>query len=255
MSVQLQATTVIVEPGLAYDVRGRELILQKPRTVSLPSTSEPTPITWLLLARFKETSEYPKRSNFDSACYSGNQSSFFLESPEFLWKLDKEWKPHDGVPLASVTIDSTGAKKNAEFVEPRQHGLARRRVFTGATLAGSTEWEAWNENIAGANFRLGFQVNVDTSRSGFTQRPCYFASLQWVPRNPTDQVFLIAPFQHLLEESIKGFRFRIWLPRLSVPGPTASMSHIVNPDAFSVSTARQRLYVSWLAIDEGFEST
>ena len=247
MTVQLQANAALVDPGLAYDSRGRGLILQQLRTVTFPRTSGSTPTAWLLLARFKDTSEYPKRSSFDPGCLS----NLFLESPEFLWKQEKEWTPQDGVPLTSITIAANVVTANAEFVKPREHGLARHRVVTGATLQGGTDWTPWNLTVANKPVELGFQVKIDTSQSGFTQAPSYFAWLQRVADKPGDTPFLSAIFEHIAEESFKGFTFRLWLPPLIMPAAKANTIHRVNNQFAARLDARRQLYVSWMAIEEG----
>ena len=249
MTVQLQANAAIVAPGLAYDSRGRGLILQQPRNVTFPRNSGSAPSNWLLIARYKDTAEFPKRSDFDPACF-GNKGSLFLESPEFLWKQEREWIPQDGVPLASIIISASGVTENADFVIPREHGLARHRIVTGATLQGGTDWTPWNSTVAGKSVSLGFQVKVDTSQSGFTQAPCYFAWLQRVPRNPLEAPFLAAPFEHIAEESFKGFTFRLWLPPLSMPAGKPQTIHKFNSEFAGRLDARRQLYVSWMAIEE-----
>jgi hypothetical protein len=247
MTVQLQANAALVDPGLAYDSRGRGLILQQPRILTFPRTSGSTPTAWLLLARYKNTSEYPKRSSFDPGCLS----NLFLESPEFLWKQEKEWTPQDGVPLTSITIAASVVTANAEFVKPREHGLARHRVVTGRTLQGGTDWQPWNLTVAGKSVPLGFQVKIDTSQSGFTQAPCYFAWLQRVASNAPEAQFLAAPFEHITDESFKGFTFRLWLPPLLMPAAEAQTIHKVNSEFAARLDARRQLYVSWMAIEEG----
>ena len=250
MTAKLLTDSVIVDPGIAYDIRGRELILQKPRTLALPGTTATTATNWLLLARFRETSEYPKRGDFDSACFRGDKTSPFLESPEFLWKLEAKAAPQDGVPLFGVTIDAAGVKEKPGFVKPRERGLARHRVVTGATLAGSTAWEGL-DLLAGTVPVPGLQLRVDTSHAGFTQPPCYFAWLQWLPPNPLDPVFVAATFPYLSDESIAGFKIRVWLPQLAVFTSGSNTVFPVNGNDFSILVARQRLYVFWMAIEEG----
>ena len=246
MAVNRQIDHVVVEPGIAYDNRGRELILQKPRTVALPILSETDDLTtWLLVARYKETSEFTKRSEFSGGCFC--HGSFFLESPEFLWKLKGEWMPQDGVPLASFDFGGvTKRRRNPRFVKPVEHGQARHRVVTGETLIGNTDWEPWIE----AERELGFQVKIDTRQSGFTQTPCYFAWLQRITPSPPARLSVVVPFSHILNESLGGFTFRVWLPSLFMPGNTNDTVRRMNQDRNPLE-AKLRFYVAWLAIEEG----
>ncbi|HEV7475352.1 MAG TPA: hypothetical protein VGN90_14960 [Pyrinomonadaceae bacterium] len=263
MRVQLQTGNVLVEPGVAYDYRGRELILQKPRTLALPPASKAPSASWVLLARFKETSEYPKRSDFDRGC----QASSFLESPEFLWKVKGEWSPADGVPLASVVQDAKGISETPGFVQRREHGQARHRVVTGETLPGNTGWESWTERFPQGNRQqVGFQVKIDTRQSGFTQTPCYFGWVQRVPPNPPGPQSILVPFSHIVAEKPDSFTFRIWLPPLFMLGSEVNTMHALNrvpakksgeTRELTILDATLRFYVSWLAIEEelGLAST
>ncbi len=125
-------------------------------------------MTWSLLARYKETSAYPSRA--ETECQCSGAASPFLETPEFLWKLKSDWHPQDGVPIASVIVDAASVIGNSAFVRPREHGLKRRRIMTGATLAGSTEWTAWELSLAGARAIIGAQVKVDTANQALPVR-------------------------------------------------------------------------------------
>lgn len=252
LNVQLSATEAVVAPGLAYDVRGRELILQKPHRIRFPQSDLSTSTTWLLIARYKQTSEFPKRNENEPDCF-GHAASAFLETPELFWKVKAEWSPQDGVPLASVNIDAAGVTENEEFVRPREHGLARRRVVTGATLAGSTEWEVWNVPLVGLKVAPGIQVKVRTNEAGFTRTPCYFAWIQRVPPLPLQPATVIAPFAHIDNESINSFTFRLWLPQIIVP-PEIPQSRFQKVNStINVLSAKQKLYVSWMAIEEGLK--
>jgi len=249
MTVEVKATEAVIAPGLAYDVRGRELILQKPRRIGFPKTDSVTATTWFLIARYKQTSEYPKRTEEDCNC--SGAASPFLETPEFLWKLKSEWHPQDGVPIASVIVEDGDVENNPAFVRPREHGLNRRRIATGATLAGSTEWQAWDLPLVVARLSLGVQVKVDTSQSGFTRPPCYFA---WLERaaDPLTVPRVLAPFCHISEESFDSFMFRAWLPLIRTLPPTGQGTFRKVNTNFAFLQARRQFYVSWIAIEDYF---
>lgn len=247
MTVELKATEALIAPGLAYDARGRELILQKPHRIGFPNAGSATATTWFLLARYKETSAFPKRTETDCQCFGA--ASPFLETPEFLWKLKSDWHPQDGVPIAGVIVDAAGVTDNSAFVRPREHGLKRRRIMTGATLAGSTEWNAWELALVGARAIIGAQVKVDTSQSGFTRPPCYFAWLQRAV-NPLLPVQVLAPLCHIGESSFDSFTFHAWLPLIrTLPATGQGTFPKVNTN-FSFQDARRQFYVSWMAIED-----
>jgi hypothetical protein len=129
----------------------------------------------------------------------------------------------------------------------RARGLARGLVFAGQTHPGNTTWEPWKLNLAGIAATLGFQTKVDTSQAGFTQVPCYFATLQMATLNPLQPPAFVAPLEHVTNEAVNGFTFRLWFPQLFMPGEQVSQSFAVNKE-FAKFNARSTYYVSWIGI-------
>ncbi|HKV35410.1 MAG TPA: hypothetical protein VJP89_13830 [Pyrinomonadaceae bacterium] len=246
--VEFQADTAVVTSGLAYDARGRELILQRPRTINFPRIDPSETTSWLLLARFKETSEYPPRNQFSSVCF-GRKDGLWLESPEFLWKQTNQWRPELGVPIARITVNTDGIAADQDFVPFRVRAIARGRIYSGESHPGNTTWEPWTFPVVGTRgVQIGFQTRIDTSQAGFTQVPCYFASLQLAPLNPLEPppAFLV-PVTHITVEAVNGFTFRIFLPGLFMPGATDTEVLQINRQ-FQKFNARSRYYVSWIGI-------
>src|SRR4029079_12388115 len=77
------------------------------------------------------------------------------------------------------------------WVWPRRaRRIARSRLVTGTTIPQDTAWQPWTiptptwaptwlPALGGlTDIPIGFQVRVDTSASGFTETPRYFAWLQ-----------------------------------------------------------------------------
>jgi hypothetical protein len=111
----------------------------------------------------------------------------------------------------------------------------------------------WNVTVAGAKAPAGIQVKVRTNEAGFTRTPCYFAWVQRVPPLPLQPASVIAPLGHIGDESINSFTFRLLLPQIAVlPGTANSQFSRVNR-TFNALSAKQKLYVSWMAIEEGLK--
>ena len=244
--VEFQAQSIVVKPGLAYDARGRELILQRPRTINFPRTSATETTNWLLLARLKETAEYAVRNQFSSVCF-GRKDNRWLESPEFLWKQAHQWRPELGVPIARITVTAGAVTADPAFVPFRVRGLARGLIFAGESHPGNTTWEPWTNELVGARMTLGFQTKIDTSQAGFTQVPCYFASLQLAALKPLQPPAFVVPVHHVTGEAVNGFTFRIFFPGLVMPGATDTEVFAINRE-FARFNARSRYYVSWIGI-------
>jgi hypothetical protein len=114
--------------------------------------------------------------------------------------------------------------------------LARPRIATGATIAGSTAWTPWWARDLGL---IGLQVEIDASTAGFTEAPCYFASLQGLPLEGTGLVF-----EHTDRASSTGFVFRFW-------GLIPMRSRVVekDPESGLLALARRlKLFVRWCAV-------
>jgi hypothetical protein len=85
---------------------------------------------------------------------------------------------HDGVPLAQAVIAVGGASEHLTWHVTSglrsARPLAWPRIGSGRTVPGRT---AWRERRL-SSLLLLIEVTVDTSAAGFTEIPCYFASLQ-----------------------------------------------------------------------------
>lgn len=250
-----------VDCGVAYDCFGRELMLQTAREIPLPPVGvKPQNIT--LLIRYKETAAFPKKHEVSNACAPGGGVAL-LEQPEFVWKQSDLVQVTDGVPLTQLNYD--GSKGSflflPDFVAPSLRPLARPRIGSGATVPEGTAWELWSERVSVANRRVrevsvGYQVTIDTSAAGFTERPCYFAWLQGTLWSQSNIEFFPVPFTHLDSESITQFRFRLWMPRIpTLLGARLRLSNVQFENEFINFARRRRLYVCWIGIQPSLAET
>jgi hypothetical protein len=200
--------SVFVEPGLAYDARGRPVHVLARREVTLPATDRVS----ALLVRFAQ----------------GKGEA------ELAWRPIGSIEPCDGIPLAlldngEVTARSTGSRS-----------LARPRVGAGETQPEATAWGLWFRDGMGGQ-ALGLEARVDTSAAGFTEVPCYFAWLNW--SRPGDVTTTRAQpdvrtlgLQYVQEETARGFVFRVAFRRYR------------GEDELLGFARRERLSVCWLGV-------
>jgi hypothetical protein len=242
---------VRVECGVAYDCFGRALILQVTQEVPLPAlTQKPASLT--LLIRYKETLN---RQTLSGACVP-SVCATLLEQPEFLWKLSEAVEVSDGVPLAMLNHDPSirAVKLDVHLITPTSRPLARPRVGSGGTVPGGTVWERWSEQITDQNRNVveaavGYQVIVDTSAAGFTETPCYFAWLEGRLWDRSNIEFFPVPLTHIDLPSSTQFRFRLWLPMITMLlGARLRTSNFHFANEFINFARKQRLYVCWLGI-------
>jgi hypothetical protein len=217
---------VSVTPGLAYDPRGRELILTRSATIDLPEGEVVEPLVLVL------------RRCCDRA-------------PELAWDVLARLDRCDGVPLARLDPDAPDLPRPWAV---RARPTARPRIAFGATLPGATAWEPW-PTLLRMRRGLALQVRVATRPAGFTGHPCYFAWLQWPgaaspQARPASLGFAV---QHLDEETVDGFTFRVVLlpPFSPEPTPTEVRFAALEDDAVGLAAyARaERLSVAWLGLE------
>ena len=189
------AASALVQPGVAYDRAGRELLVFAPRPVPLPAQQQPM----TLVIRYREGGQ-------------GAEADLVWQPPGQAGR--DLCGPGDGVPLAQLTYVRGAPTLTA--VSPRSRAQARPRIGNGSTPADSTPWQLWMYPVVSGQITvLGLQITVDTSAAGFTEIPCYFAWLQW-PRVAGSRLpnllYLALGFQYVEEPAIDRFVFRVLLP-------------------------------------------
>jgi hypothetical protein len=225
--------TVNVEPGLAYDWFGREIILRREHKVSIPTLEEPM----TLLACYKDTRTYLNKGEMKGACRPGCYSAF-EEQPKFVWKPASRVEPQNGVPLVTLSIGTLQSNTR------KARALSRPRIVSGATIAGATQWKTWSIPFGEGQVQIGFQVTIDTSAAGFTEVPCYFAWLQgqlW--KLDGKENVLGVHWDHIEDVSTNGFTFR-FLSLIEKLSPVEQFRKSAAVNFFQ----KQKFYISWLGI-------
>ena len=196
--------TAQVEPGLAYDAHGRELLLDRPAQVPVPADG-----TALVLVIGSAAAEPGCDPPPGGVCRDERAGAGGVV---LRWVPRAELSLRDGVPLTA-----TGTA--TPFSAPRARPLARPRIGHGTTIPGETAWRPWVKVFPDEQvLRLGIQVEVDTSAAGFTTAPCYFTQVtgsMWTPEVP---LVLLLPFGHVAQAAKDRFTFRILAPWLYAVG-------------------------------------
>jgi len=253
-----QPKAILVEPGLAYDVYGRELILVATRRVPVPAKF-PVPAsakggqTFNLLVKYKDPGCSCEPPSSTGGCWpqsAGNSGS----EVEFCWQLSKTAIPTDGVVLGQLQVLGGKTRYLANFTPVRTRAYARPLLASGATIPGSTPWQPWtiDGSFAATGFGISVQTAVDTSSAGFTSAPCYFAWLEGPVWSASTHQFFPAFFPSLANESTTGFTFRLFIPmarqelnRIESANNTGART-ITRPQEILLYAQRQKLYVAWI---------
>lgn len=198
--------------GLAYDCHGRELLLQRPRRIPVP-----TEAGWLLLRPRK----IPKSSS-SSCCTTSDPGCL----PEEALLLDADFElawikgvdePLEGVALAKLNADGTS---DPDFRPRQARPRAKPRLARGETVRGDTPWEPWiiqqPDGKGGFSDKVvGVQTHIDTSAAGFTRTPCYIATIQSQAWDVAKAEFAPAFFPHVADPSVDGFTFRLLMTEIA----------------------------------------
>jgi hypothetical protein len=256
-----EATGIIVSPGVAYDISGRELILERQQYVAFPANLPLDQIvTMSLLMRYKPPARRMRPDEISEICFN-SPGSVVAGTAEFVWRAGDRVDPAEGVSIVEARFGKGHLLgRNPSFIQPAPVPVARPLLAAGATVPGSTIWTSWTvvfaegQGESSGPVTMGVQTWIDTSAAGFTQIPCYFAQLEGALWNPQAGQFVPALFQSVVGESITGFMFRIWLQpvyrddieELAPEERTFDWGYITDPYLFGVFAQQQKLYVSWI---------
>lgn len=195
----LSRTAIIVGTGLVYDSFGRPLQLTSSVTKGVPLSLQGQYVLFVCKAPNKEQ----KRGRRSDGAWCGETIRNGVSDVEFKWKPAKEFSIRDGVPIATVDLQSGGVIKTLTYVnEYRVRADRNPYLVNGQTILGQTAWEVWKEPLSGRFMTWGVQVKIDTRAAGFTGEPIYVAQ--------TTPFATAGPFPgHVTNVSEVGFMFRI----------------------------------------------
>ena len=228
---------VRVAPGIAFDARGRELVVTDELTIERVGGNDA-----------KARAAAPPAALLVRRCDAGR--------PELAWIPLTHMRRCDGVALARTDAKARGGLIPLSY---RARPVARPRFGSGATLPGATEWTSWLW-LEETKIGLGLEVRVDTKAAGFAGRPCYFAWLRWPAADVAGSQPGFAGFgiQHLAHETATGFTFRVMVvaPRLmsiAHQKPDARLARVEDESDLITYARAQRLHVAWIGLEDDQE--
>ena len=198
------ATKIEVGCGLGYDCQGREVIVQRARRVAVPA--EPA---WLVLRTRAAATSSSCCVPSEPGCLP-EDARLLEQDAELVWDPVGSTHPVSGVVLARFTdsgLDPT-------FRQRRARALTRPRLAGGQTVRGNTPWQPWTidepDGKGGLLQRVvGVETRIDTSASGFTRTPCYFARLDSFEWDLATSEFAPAFFPQVADATLDGFTFKL----------------------------------------------
>jgi hypothetical protein len=244
-------TAIFVEPGVAYDCFGRELILERPQIVPLPTSGSAGAVgTFSLVIHYHRPCADRGR---EAVCwtYSGPIGTGTVA---FFWKPTALFTPTDGVSLGEVTTtlvkNQVVATLDPRFVPTASRAVARPMLASGTTIPGNTPWELWTYGLR--QTPIGVQTKIDTSAAGFVDRPVYFAWLQGSIWMPQTLELVPALFPSIADDTVTGFTFRLLLSfppednDIFMSSTVNPVFHFIDANEFPLFARQHDLYVNWL---------
>jgi len=193
----LSSRRVRVAPGLAYDCRGRELILATETLIDVPT--EHTRRGPILVMRYDDEDPGDFAPQLDAICFP-HQVNPPRETPILAWRSEDALRLGMEVPLVRVMLTSLDLS-----IRQYAHPQGRPYVAMGSTDPKKI-WSPWNQ-IGDSPQQIGWSMEVDTAEAGFVSVPHYFAWLDPHPygsrRRPPP--ILLGPFTSVADTSEDGF--------------------------------------------------
>ena len=229
---EVVGTEVVVRPGLAYDIFGRELWLQETAKLSLPDSPAPGD-TLILMACYRKSLCDCHGEELEGSCLPG-------EAPQRIEQLQLVFAdtgdPSRGVRLATLTF--TAGHWTIDPARYRARALAGPHVGRGRTISGQTIWTEREVRV--------FWTEIDTSAAGFREVPCYFAWIngpRLLPITVGENQITGLVWPLYVENSLAhSFQFAIgFVPLAPLRGLNSSILF---------AALRSENYVSWLGIEK-----
>lgn len=201
-------SVVVVGPGYAVDVEGREILSSAAVSVSIPAAGG--------TANYVLTLNHLDNAPDRCRALDTNQAAQD-EHPLFKWRTPPDVCFGPEVPVVNVKVCYGQIKGPLDFRVRRDVGrLVRPHIAAGSTEPGNSGWKG--EPLLNSAV-ISLNVTVDTSAAGFTQTPQYFAVLTgdfesvqfsgsaWLSGAPA--AFFLNSFCFVANNTPSGFTYKI----------------------------------------------
>lgn len=240
--------TAKLSAGVAFDLFGRELVLDQIQRVPVPETAD----EFVLVISYD-------RPSADCEPPSGLCISSFVPASgvRLAWLLRRSFSPAAGVPLAILNEDDTCPPP---FARPYVRPHARPTIGEGVVTISSQDFTPWREKLVGEPQQLGWEFAVDTSAAGFTRLPRYFAEITIPVTNaPPDLIYVVGRY-HLAEARRDRFLIRYFSSIRGLIGGDGSFFGALSTSTFrrfstsAVGNAHRRdfdlpLHIRWIGVE------
>lgn len=253
----------LVNPGLAYDRLGREIVLTHVRTLAcpLPPAAAPAQETEYHLVMSYDADLGPRCAGQEVVPCTGQAGKPGREQPVFAWRRPDQVHLGLEVPLAALHLTPGSYPSLGPEVRCYTQPQARPHIVAGHTEPEQV-WHEWQEELTkDTPSLLGYETRVDTSAAGFVATPYYLANLVTSKigneMNAAMAAVWLSQLSHttftfsILEADSTGFLFRIFphTVKVTAHAPHEDQPPPPDPDIRPFSVLLSRFQVTWL----GFE--
>jgi len=213
------AQSVNVQTGYAIDCLGRDLILDEPREMPIPSVAggnNGNPVTYYLTISYAEDTDLPSVMRAGECETSGAVRR--TEMPTVRWQnpndsnSDIRYRQGYDVVLGVIHVlncqlsEDVSARERREAVPPQQPYVA-----AGRTEERNTVWQLWPNEKA----PMGVSTTVATSSAGFQTVPRYQAHVvgeRLFTFPPGAETILVDGLAQIAQVTASSFELRLTLP-------------------------------------------
>ncbi|MDQ1450757.1 MAG: hypothetical protein QOK38_623 [Acidobacteriaceae bacterium] len=201
VSAQTGDDSIHVGSGLALDTAGREILLGKDLSLPVPNTTSATRL--MLVATYQGNEAYRNLKDLGTICFAGGLDPR-LEQPVFAWRTQDTLAAGADVPLAAASV-MQGALTAPPDLSVRRYADQMTRPHIGF---GSFDFHPTRSDRY-------VHATVDTTDSGFSSTPQYFARLDIADATANTNKFpvaLVATFGYIDKATEASFIYSFPFP-------------------------------------------
>ncbi len=233
-------SAVMVEQGYAVDCLGREIILTKQRTVTVPSVAKDT--TYFLVAGYQPDEEQKVAERRPGVC-APDGTVRLSEEPRIEWKTADQLNEGEDIVLAQAQIMNCQLSRPLSLA-PRRYARPASQPYIAAGQTTNDEKTKWDRLEEGDDRVITRQV--DTSAARFRTIPYYQAHVvgdRHFLSEESSQILLINGISSVTNVSPTGFKIQVQISRGQIAGPPP------DDNLLDIVNNQLKWHVVWMGIE------
>ena len=233
-------SAVMIEPGYAVDCQGREIILTKQRTITVPSVARDT--TYFLVAGYQPDEDQKVAERRPGVC-TPEGTVRLSEEPRIDWKTAVQLQEGKDIVLAQAQIENCQLSRALSLAARRYSRPASQPyIAAGQTINdGKSKWERLEDGDDRVITR-----QVDTSTARFQTTPYYQVHVvgdRHFLSEETCEINLINGISSVVDVSPARFQIQVRIQMESIAGPPSA------DDLLDIVNKGLKWQVVWMGIE------